>query len=149
MNDATSGLIDIIAPTAPAIEVTNLSLTWLVITSILLLLVTGAIWWLRQRYQRGVRKRLRQLQLALLSGDINQQHAAYVLATELAQAYKLKQLQTNVPPLALPSIAHTEWAYLVTTLNDLRYQADASANTTQWARLFSIAESSLRWSRGC
>lgn len=149
MNDATSGLIDIIAPTAPAIEVTNLSLTWLVITSILLLLVTGAIWWLRQRYQRGVRKRLRQLQLALLAGDINQQHAAYVLATELAQAYKLKQLQTNVPPKALPSIAHTEWAYLVTTLNDLRYQADASANTTQWTRLFAIAESSLRWSKGC
>ena len=149
MNDATSGLIDIIAPTAPAIEVTNLSLTWLVIASMLLILVTGAIGWLRQRYQRAMRKRLRQLQLALLAGDINQQQTAYVLATELTQAYKLKQLQTNVPPQALPSIAHTEWAYLVATLDDLRYQADASANATQWARLFSIAESSLRWSRGC
>lgn len=149
MNEATSGLIDIIEPAAPAAEAATHPLLWLAVALALLLVVIAAIWWRRQRCQRAARKRLRQLRLTLLAGDISQQSVAYALASELTQVFQLKQLQDQVRPSALPPVAHTEWAHLITSLDKLRYQTDACVDTEAWERLFTIAESTLRWSGRC
>jgi hypothetical protein len=44
---------------------------------------------------------------------------------------------------------HADWAYLVTRLDEVRYQAGAGTNDQTWARLFAIAESALRRSGRC
>ena len=148
MNDATSGLIDIIEPTAPLVNTSNLPYIWLA-AALALLLISGAIWWQRQRCQRAARKRLRQLQLTLLAGSVSQQQAAYALATELAQAYKLIHLQAEHPPLTLPPAIHTDWTYMLANLDKLRYQANAGMDAASWSRLFTIADTCLRRSERC
>ena len=149
MNDATSGLIDIIEPTAPLVSTSSLPYIWLAVALALLLLVSSAIWWRRQRCQRAARKRLRQLQHKLQAGNISQQQAAYALASELAQAYRLRQLQADQPPQPLPPTLHADWTTLLNTLDQLRYQADASMDTASWSQLFTVADTCLRRSGPC
>lgn len=149
MNDATSGLIDIIEPTAPLVSTSSLPYIWLAAALALLLLISGAIWWRRQRCQRTARKRLRQLQHNLQAGNISQQQAAYALANELAQAYRLQQLHTDQPPQPLPPALHTDWTALLASLDRLRYQADASMDTASWSQLFTVADTCLRRSGPC
>ncbi len=147
MNEATSGLIDIIEPAAPAVEAASHPWLWLAVA--LVLVVIAAIWWRRQRCQRAARKCLRQLRLTLLAGDMSQQNVAYVLASELAQAFQLKQLQADAPPGALPPLAHAEWAHMIAALDKLRYQTDTHIDTEAWERLFTIAASTLRRGGRC
>ena len=149
MNEATSGLIDIIEPTAPTAATANFSLIWLAGALALLLIVISAIWWRRQRCQRATRKRLQQLRHALLAGNMSQQDIAYELARELAQIFKLKQRQADAPPSVLPHTEYVEGAHLIASLDKLRYQADSSIDAQVWTRLFTIAESTLRWSGRC
>ena len=149
MNDATSGLIDIIEPTAPLVNTSNLPYIWLAAALALLLLISAAIWWRRQRSQRAARKRLRQLQHNLQVGNISQQQAAYALASELALAYRLRQLQAEQPPQPLPPALHADWTVLLAFLDQLRYQANAGTNAASWLRLFAIADTCLRRSGSC
>lgn len=149
MNDATSGLIDIIEPAPPAAIATHASLTWVVAAAVLLLLAGWVIGWRRRRCRRAARKQLRQLRLALQTGVASQQDTAYALAAELARMFKLRQLQAGAPPDGLPQTAHADWAYLVTRLDEMRYQTDAGTDDQTWARLFAIAESALRRSGRC
>lgn len=149
MNEATSGLIDIIEPAPPAASAAHYPLIWLVAAAALLLLAGGAIWWWRQRCRRAARKQLGQLRLALQAGAASQQATAYALAAELARMFKLRQLQAGDPPGSLPQAAYADWAYLTTCLDEIRYQADAGMDAQTWARLFAIAESALRRSGQC
>ena len=149
MNEATSGLIDIIAPASPAASAAHYPLVWLIAAAVLLLLAGWAIWWRRQRCRRAARKQLRQLRLALQAGVVSQQDTAYALAAELARMFELRQLQAADPPGALPPTAHEDWAYLTTRLDEIRYQADAGMDAQTWTRLFAIAESALRRGERC
>jgi hypothetical protein len=149
MNAATSGLIDIIDPASPAASAVHYPLIWLIAAATVLLLAIAGIWWQRGRCHRAARKRLRQLRLSLQTAQPNQHHVAYALAGELVLGLQLKQLQADNPPATLPQTAHADWAYLVTALDRLRYQAETRIDSRDWARLFVIAESVLRRSRPC
>lgn len=149
MNEATSGLIDIIEPVAPVTVHASFPLIWLVAAVVVLLLAIAAGWRYRQRCQYAARKRLRRLRLNLLTGVLNQQQTAYALAVELSQRFKLKLLQAEVPPQALHPSHHADWWLIVTQLDQLRYQPGTHLEAANWTRLFSIADAILRRSGRC
>lgn len=149
MNEATSGLIDIIEPLAPVTVNAGFPLIWLVAAVVVLLLAIVVAWRYRQRCQYAARKRVRRLRLSLLTGELSQQQTAYALAAELSQRFKLQRLQAEVPPKALHSSHHADWGLIVTQLNQLRYQPGTRLEAANLTHLFSMVDAILRRSGRC
>lgn len=149
MNEATSGLIDIIEPLAPVTVNAGFPLIWLVAAVVVLLLAIVATWRYRQRCQYAARKHVRRLRLNFGTGEICQQQTAYALAAELSQRFKLQRLQAGVPPKVLHSSHHADWGLIVTQLDQLRYQPGTGLEAANLTHLFSRVDAILRRSGRC
>ncbi|MHB1245520.1 MAG: hypothetical protein ACYCZH_03705 [Sulfuriferula sp.] len=148
MNDPTSGLIDIVAPTRPLLATGGYDMWWLVSGALVLVLLGLWVYW-RGRRARVFRKRLYRLELAYAAGGMGQREVAYCLAHELQRGLYLQQLDANQPPSALPVAESGHWAETITRLDMLRYQAQTHLDERQWAQLFSHANVWLRRAGRC
>lgn len=148
MNDPSNGLIDIIEPVRPVLAATSYSAWWLAF-GVATLVLLGL--WMRWRGHcvRACRKRLQQLRQACAAGSVSQHETAYRLAFELRHGLQLQQLNADKPPPALPVAEHPGWVDTITCLNTLRYQAAASLDDGQWARLFNQADIWLKRAGRC
>lgn len=108
-------------------------LIWIIMAVCIVLLLIGLLIWQKRKSSSHdtladqATQRLIQLQQAWQSGELDQRHTAYQLATLLRLGLGLQQLNTTPAHLA---DQQTQWQATINTLQQLRYQSSSAVQLT-------------------
>jgi hypothetical protein len=124
MNDAASGLIDIIEPALPAVAVTT-NWLWLASSLAILLLLCVVIMMLWKKKWPAYRaiKRFQKLHQQIVGGEIPLSDGLVLLTQELRQGLKLPQQLSKQAPDIFKQKDKQLWPVFVQHLATLRYQS--------------------------
>lgn len=96
MAEPSAGLVDIVAPAAPAVADWS---TAIVATAIVVLMTAVMVYRIRSRRLRA-RRHLSRLQRKVRAGGIDPRQAVYTVAAELRQGLDLPRLDADTEPTA-------------------------------------------------
>jgi hypothetical protein len=145
MSEASSGLIDIIEPAAPLVNVTA-SWLWPLLLLAILVIVMGilfVLWKYKLPAYRAI-KRVRGLQRKLHAAENTPHETLLMLALELRHGLGLKQLRAQNLPARCSRQDCASWPEFMQYLDGLLYQHDAELTEEKLADLFVQVEYWLR-----
>ena len=145
MNEASSGLIDIIEPAAPLAAETAgwLTLAGLIAAMLVLALVLLLLWKYKLPAFLALR-RLRKLREEQLAGELAPHESVLMLALELRHGLAVKRLLADRMPVQFKPHEHTRWVEFMHGLDAMLYQHKAELGADSLAALFTQAEYWLR-----
>lgn len=145
MNEASSGLANIVEPAAPLVAETAgwLTVTGLIAALLVLALVLFVLWKYKLPAYLAL-QRLRKLRKALQAGELTPHEAVLMLALELRHALGVKRLLADKMPQQFKPHEHTRWAEFMHGLDAMLYQHKADLGADSLAAMFAQAEYWLR-----
>ena len=145
MNEANSGLVDIIEPAAPVVAETAgwLSTTGLIAAVLVLALALFVLWKYKLPAYLAV-QRLRKLRKELQAGELTPHETVLMLALELRHGLGVRRLLADGMPAQFKPHEHTRWAEFMHGLDAMLYQHKAELSAGGLATLFTQTEYWLR-----
>jgi hypothetical protein len=137
MNEASSGLIDIIEPLAPTVADGN-NAYWVAAIIALLLILAAALlllWKYKLPAYRALR-RMRKLRQQSLAGELTPHESVFMLALELRHGLGIKRLRAEEVPLRFKPQDRARWPGFMQQLDVLLYQSGAEVSADKLAALF-------------
>lgn len=149
MNEANSGLIDIIEPLPPGVADGSYGY-WVAATIALLLILAAALlllWKYKLPAYRALR-RLRKLRQQSLAGELTPHESVFMLALELRHGLGIRRLRAEEVPVRFNRQDRALWPAFMHQLDALLYQSGAGVSADKLAALFVQLEKWLwRYSR--
>lgn len=149
-NNEIKGLVDIIAPHAPATHPDAIPL-WLIVAAgvVLLLAIVAIAAWRRRSAPR--RRSLNNLNLIRRRIDMNctdvsalsAQAGGYLLAAEICRQFGMRRLLENRMPPGFSIADQESWRHFVATLDGLRYQSGDEGKNRRAA--LQLLDQAQRW----
>lgn len=145
MNEASSGLVDIVEPAAPVMAEALgwLSMTGLIATVLIFALALFVLWKYKLPAYLAVR-RLHKLRKESVAGELTPLETVLILALELRHGLAVKRLLADKIPAQFKPHEQARWTEFMHGLDAMLYQHKAELGADRLAVLFTQTEYWLR-----